>query len=181
MNKEDSWIRTYTGGKVYFFEPEKSNIEIEDIAHALSLCCRFNGATREFYSVAQHSVFVADWIYQETKDSSLAYQGLMHDAAEAFITDVPSPFKKYFDGFIECEQRMESWLAKRFKFQYPFDPIVKKYDLIALSTEMRDLMNFCDNDMVDSQPHKSIISPTSHGESKKKFMELYRTLQILRS
>jgi hypothetical protein len=165
MNKEDSWIRSYTGGKVYFFEPEKSTINFLDICHALSLLCRFNGATDFFYSIAQHSVLVADEVYKETKCKNLAYVGLLHDASEAFISDIPSPFKAHFPGFKEVEIKMEEWLSKEFRFEYPFDPIIKKHDLKALSTEMRDLMFIPDNQNLP-EPYENIISPLSWQESR---------------
>lgn len=156
-DSKSAWIRTYTGGRVYFFEPEKSDIDVLDIFHPLALLCRFNGATKIPYSVAQHSVLVADNIYKETGDSYLAYTGLMHDSVEAFISDVPSPFKQFFDGFKEMEVRMEEWLSKKFGFQYPFDPIIKHHDLKSLSTEMRDLMVVADNkDLPEPYPEKIV-------------------------
>lgn len=172
MKKEDSWIRTYSGGKVYFFEPEKSYINIEDIAHALSLICRFNGAVSDFYSVCQHSCLVADAVFEETGNKRLAYAGLLHDASEAFISDIPSPFKAHFPGFKEIEVKMEEWLSKSFGFEYPFDPIIKKHDLRALSTEMRDLMTISDNEALP-EPYPEIICPLNWSESKRIFLEKY--------
>lgn len=169
MKKEDSWIRTYTGGKVYFFEPEKSIIDILDIAHSLSLLCRFNGAVLYPYNVAQHSVLVADNVFKETGDKKLAYQGLLHDGSEAFISDIPSPFKAHFPGFKEIEIKMEEWLAKRFNFEYPFNPVIKNHDLRALSTEMRDLMFVCDNEGLP-EPYPDEIIPLSWDESKELFL-----------
>ncbi len=173
MNKEDSWIRTYSGGRVYFFEPEKSKIEIMDVIHALSLLCRFNGATDTFHSVAHHSVIVADNVFKETKDKNLAYQGLCHDFAEAFISDIPSPFKAHFPGFKEIEIKMEEWLSKRFGFQYPFDPIIKHHDLRCLSTEMRDLMFFCDNQGLP-EPYKEKIEPLDWGTARYLFLKKFK-------
>lgn len=165
MNKEDSWIRTYTGGKVYFFEPEKSDIDILDIFHSLSLLCRFNGATKGPYSVANHSVLVADNVFKETGSKSLAFDGLVHDFSEAFISDVPSPFKAHFPGFKEIEIRMEEWLSKKFGFNYPFDPIIKHHDMKALSTEMRDLMILADNSELP-EPYPEKIIPLNWVDSK---------------
>ena len=160
MNKEDAFIRTYTGGKVYFFNPERSDIDPLDIFHPLALLCRFNGASRVAYSIAQHSVLVADEVFKETNDKSLAFSGLCHDFSEAFISDVPSPFKQFFDGFKEMEVRMEEWLSKKFGFQYPFDPIIKHHDLRSLSTEMRDLMVVADNKDLP-KPYPELISAVS--------------------
>lgn len=177
-DSKNSWIRTFSGGKVYFFNPEKSEIDILDIIHSLSMLCRFNGATKSFYSVAQHSVLVADNIYKETKDKQLAFQGCCHDFSEAFISDIPSPFKTHFSGFKEIEIKMEEWLSKKFGFQYPFDPIVKKHDLRALSTEMANLMYICDNqDLPD--PYKEKIIPLSWQDSKNQLLQKYNFYKTL--
>lgn len=173
MNKEDSWIRTYSGGKVYFFEPEKSDIDLIDIYHSLSLLCRFNGACKVPYNVADHSILVADNVYKETCDKSLALQGLCHDFSEAFISDIPSPFKKQFEGFKEVEIRMEEWLSKRFGFQFPFDPIIKHHDLRALSTEMRDLMLIVDNQHLP-EPYPEKIIPLDWQQSKIFFAQRFQ-------
>jgi 5'-deoxynucleotidase YfbR-like HD superfamily hydrolase len=173
INKEDAWIRTYTGGKVYYFHPEKSKIDIEDVAHSLSLLCRFNGATKEFYSVAQHSVFVAEAVKNAGGSPDDIYSALLHDASEAFISDVPSPFKKFFPGFKKAEVRMEKWLAEKFKFKFPYSQIVKDYDLVALATEMRDLMNVCDNKTLKTKPLNEKIKPLNPNKAKQLFLKKY--------
>lgn len=165
----DSWIRTYTGGRAYFFEPENSLIEIEDIAHALSLLCRFNGATEKFFSVAQHSCIVADKVYEETGDPYLGFSALMHDAQEAFVSDIPSPFKRRFPEFVEAEKRFEHWLAER--FDYALDlPIIKKHDLKCLATEMRDLMRVSDHKAIIHPPYAEKIIPISPEVAKRNFL-----------
>jgi len=55
----DNWIETWTGVAFDLEKPRPEDVRIEDIAHALSRQCRFGGGVREFYSVAQHSVFVS--------------------------------------------------------------------------------------------------------------------------
>lgn len=172
MNTE-SWIRTYTGGKVYFFDPEKSEIEFEDISHSLSLLCRFNGATKWFYSVANHSCIVAENIYKETGDKNLAYCGLMHDAQEAFVSDIPSPFKKQFPEFVEAEKRFEVWLSGRFNYT-PFLKIVKKHDIKALATEMRDLMRVADYSSLSETPYEEKIAPLPPILAKEMFEDTYK-------
>lgn len=172
-NNTESWIRTYTGGKVYFFEPEKSKIEFEDISHSLSLLCRFNGATKWFYSVAHHSCIVAENVYRETGDKNLAYCGLMHDAHEAFVSDIPSPFKKQFPEFVEAEKRFEIWLSEKFNYT-PFLKIVKKHDIKALATEMRDLMNVADYSVLSEVPYEERIAPLPPILSKEMFEDSYK-------
>jgi len=83
-------IRTFTGKYVNVFEPTLEMICIEDIAHALSMQCRFGGHLPYFYSVAQHSIncsFLVD-------TPCLKLEVLMHDASEAYLLGIPSPIKK---------------------------------------------------------------------------------------
>ena len=74
-----SWLQTYTGKKFYPFDPREEEVDILDIAHALSQLCRFGGHTKEFYSVAEHCVLVSMCCPSEVK-----LLGLLHDAAEAY-------------------------------------------------------------------------------------------------
>ncbi|HKK06533.1 MAG TPA: hypothetical protein VKA50_11875 [Gammaproteobacteria bacterium] len=89
-----SWILTYTGRRVDLLDPDPATIEPEDIAHALSNMCRFNGHCRHFYSVAEHSWHVALLVSREN-----ALQGLMHDAAEAYVADITRPLKPYLTNY----------------------------------------------------------------------------------
>lgn len=83
-----TFIATYTGRRFYPLDPNPDDVHIEDIAHALAMICRFNGHTREFYSVAEHSVHVSHIV-----PAPYALAGLLHDASEAYIADVSRPVK----------------------------------------------------------------------------------------
>lgn len=88
-------IETVSGKFVNVLTPNPDDLLIEDIAWSISRISRFAGHTIPLqpYTVGQHSIFVADMIWQETRDIKLALYGLLHDAAEAFIGDIPSPVK----------------------------------------------------------------------------------------
>lgn len=112
-----------------------------DIAHSLSQQCRFAGHTRPFYSVAEHSVRVA----QELDDVEDKLWGLLHDATETYLVDLPSPIKNDTAmGFYyrEIEQEVESAIIGRFELKPPGVPeIVKRMDAQLLATERRDLLS----------------------------------------
>ncbi len=76
-----------------YLNPEFADIDIETIAHSLSLNCRFNGHTKYFYSVAQHSLNVMSAVKNELKNPLTTLIALFHDVVEAFISDIPSPLK----------------------------------------------------------------------------------------
>ena len=116
-------------------DPSASRFEVTDIAHALSNICRFTGHTRQFYSVAEHSVLCSYLVPHE--DRMIA---LMHDAAEAFIGDVSSPLKKLLPDYKAIERGVEEHVFSTLGLPYPFPPSVKKADRIMLRLEQSQLM-----------------------------------------
>lgn len=128
-------ILTRSGLQINLLRPDPACIHLEDIAHALGNLCRFTGHTRQFYSVAQHSVHVSHLVPPEH-----ALAALLHDATEAYLGDVSSPLKHQLPAYREIEARMESAIATRFGLTLPLHPSIKAADLVALATEKRDLM-----------------------------------------
>lgn len=134
----EDWIQTHSGRRFNPLNPNPDAIVIQDIAHALSMQCRFSGHCKQFYSVAQHSVLVS-----YICDSADALWGLLHDASEAYLVDVPRPLKRSgkFDAYIDFEQNMQAAICKRFGLTVKEPPSVKKADTTLLATEARDLMS----------------------------------------
>jgi len=130
---EGAWITTYTGKKFHFRNPSVDEVCIEDIAHHLSLLCRFTGAIKEFYSVAEHSIRVAGIVPKPLKLSAL-----LHDAAEAYINDISRPVK-YTHRLDKTEKAIMDVVAKKYKIT-PYAPEIKEADDILIATEARDLM-----------------------------------------
>ena len=103
------WITTYTGKRFYPLNPRPEDVDILDIAHAVSQICRFGGHTRQFYSVAQHSWYVAErirkWItnVQRHWKAHVVVQGLLHDASEAYLGDVVTPVKTTMGDYKRAE------------------------------------------------------------------------------
>ena len=88
---------------------DPATINISDIAHSLSLICRYNGHCRNFYSVAEHCVHVAAILPDELK-----LMGLMHDATEAYVGDVCQPLKSMLPKYKEIENAVEKVIFKKF-------------------------------------------------------------------
>lgn len=137
MDLENCWIQTHSGKKFYLLDPNPEDVLLEDISHALSMQCRFTGHTKFFYSVAQHSVLVS--LYCEKEN---ALYGLLHDASEAYLSDIASPIKKTLNlnGYKDIERKLQSAIYKKFnlKDEEPYN--VKEIDLRMLVTEANNLM-----------------------------------------
>lgn len=147
-----TWTETFSGVKIdlgnYTIEPNL--ILVEDIAHSLSLQCRFNGHTNEFYSVAEHSVYVAELadMYMQRQGNGIAdpkilLTALLHDAHEAYLGDVISPVKAVLGtSYSLLEDRINRVIEDRFGIEF-LDPetrrIVAGCDLAMLKRERQVL------------------------------------------
>lgn len=130
-----SQILTMTGQRFDLYEPDPDRIDPRDISHALGNLCRFNGHTREFYSVAQHSCIVADLVPEEHKLAAL-----LHDATEAYVGDMVRPLKEWMHAYQDVENWVWERVCTRFGLAVELPSEVRLADLIALATERRDLM-----------------------------------------
>jgi hypothetical protein len=128
---------------MYPLSPSVESICVTDVAHHLSQICRFTGATRAFYSVAQHSVEVSLVV-----PSRLALAGLLHDAAEAYLGDVAGPLKhtREFGHYRDAERRLlavvlEALVPGRvWLMEDCTSDVVRDADRMVLAAEARDLM-----------------------------------------
>lgn len=133
-----SKIQTYSGKVVDFLNPEESMIDITDIAHALSMICRFSGNTTRFYSVAEHSINCS-YIVPE----HLALQALLHDATEAYVGDLNKPLKGICPNYQDIEHHLWLVIANKFGVPEELDDMVKGADLMMLHEEKIQLLKPC--------------------------------------
>lgn len=143
----NAWMLTASGRRWPLTDPGPSDVHWPDIADALAKLCRFNGHCTTFYSVAQHSVFVAELLPPELRP-----YGLLHDAHEAFLGDIHRPMQLAMDqiaaGAIPMLRTLETAHDQAIHAAACLDwPIpesirtqIKHADLVALATERRDLM-----------------------------------------
>lgn len=136
-----SYIDTFTQKRISPFDPDVNQICIEDIAHALSMLCRFGGHCTSFYSVAEHSVHVSNVV-----EPRYALWGLLHDATEAYIGDVVRPIKKLSDmsAYRQAEERLFRAIAHRFGLEEEMPTEVKLADSTMLQTEKSQVLTGAD-------------------------------------
>lgn len=127
---DDQWIGLLSGAQFNYNRPGESDVTLDDLSSALSNICRFSGHLPCFYSVAQHLVNTSYLVSPEH-----AFDALMHDTAEAFTNDLPTPLKWALPIFKELEIKIEGAMAKKFGFNYPYPPEVKVADTQMLILE----------------------------------------------
>lgn len=125
------WIQTHKGIHFDLADPQPEMIDIEDIAYALARIIRFNGHGA-LYSVAQHSVVVSFRV-----PFDLAFEGLMHDAHEAYMGDVSAPLKRFLPGLQIYEAFLASRVRQKFGLPTCSSTEVKLADLEALLLEKK--------------------------------------------
>lgn len=164
------WIQTATGRRFYPLSPRAEDVDIRDIAHALSLLCRFNGHSAGFYSVAEHSVRVCDSLPAEHK-----LWGLLHDAAEAYLGDLPRPLKRQLPAFSQAEDVVLRCVMDRYGLAWPMPPAVRAADDQLLATEARDLMG-APAWARGTEPLPAPIEPWTPTHARDLFLERFHTL-----
>src|ERR1017187_9954504 len=161
-------IRTYSGLPFWPLNPNPALIRIEDIAHSLAHQCRFGGHAARLYSVAQHSIRVSEACATED-----ALWGLLHDASEAYLVDVPAPLKQLpeFAAYRRAELRLQSVIVERFGLSAQQPARVTAADLQLLAIEMQELL--------DVEPGKSFAAETecwSPIVAEERFLKRFRQL-----
>lgn len=135
-----TWIITQSGKRFHPFEPRIDELDIEDIAHSLSLICRWTGHCPFHYSVAQHSVLMAGWAMEKGHSPACQLGCLLHDGAEAYLNDLNRPIKHRlgeFSPYNQAEARIqrlieERWCAPGIRLDMP---TIKSLDNQVLRAE----------------------------------------------
>lgn len=139
QEREGPYMHTVSGHPYWPYDPRVDEVDIEVIAHHLSMQCRFNGAVQKFFSVAEHSY----WCSFCGPDSE-ALERLLHDAAEAYIGDMIRPLKKLAEvgyRYRQLEFRNEKVIAEAFGLRYPWPPSVKIADEYIVGLEIDQLIH----------------------------------------
>lgn len=177
MDVSREWIRTYTGKRFWPLAPRIEDLDLVDIAHALSLKCRWGGHVPELYSVAQHSVHVAQLVAEPFKR-----WGLLHDAAEAYLPDLCTPIKARYPEVIAAEERILDLVRVRWSLPAGMPAEVKAADRRMMQAEALALMGFDASDLgLDpSDPSLHPIEPWAPRCAERLFLKAADELGIER-
>lgn len=166
-------ILTTDGRYFDFTNPDPAAITLNAIARGLANTCRFGGQCRSFYSVAEHSIWVSRLV-----PPHLAVHGLLHDAAEAFIGDMPKPLKEMLPDYKRVEAQVEAVLFAQFGF-ISLPPEVKQIDRVMLATEQRQIMNNRDRWVVTDEPAEIVLECLLPEQAYRAFMCRALELELL--
>lgn len=133
-----SFMQTYTGRKYWPMDPKPHEVYIEDIAHSLSLQCRYAGHCIKFLSVAEHSVLIARYLAAKHAPE-VALAGLLHDASEAYCVDIPRPLKPYLTNYKEIEESNWKAIAARYRLSAEIPAEVHDADNRIIADELVNL------------------------------------------
>ena len=171
---DKEFITTYTGKKVYPLVMRPQDIDFLDIAHALSNKCRFTGHTSKFYSVAEHSVAIANQGEKEHKFPGV--WGLFHDAAEAYLPDIAGPIKHRFPLLKMVEQLILVHIKTRFHLRDLVEEEIramKQADISAQWWEAKKLLPVFSN-VQEPQPFEIPIYCWSPEKAEEEFIKIGR-------
>jgi hypothetical protein len=173
-------MQTATERKFWPLDPRESDIHIEDIAHALSMICRFGGHCRVFYSVAEHSVRVSTHVEALGGERWHQLAALLHDSPEAYIGDMVRPLKRMpeMEGFRDAEERIARAICSRFCVFSLDTPLIQTADEALLATEARDIMGgeSAGKWTLHAEPQTQTIEPWSMEMARAAFLGRFHAL-----
>lgn len=165
-------IQTYTGRAFPISDPKASDVCIADIAAALSKQCRFTGHTKRFYSVAEHCVNVSLVV-----PKNMALAGLLHDASEAYVTDISSPLKSLLPEYKAIEKRVQQAIFDCYGLEFPYQQEVKDADEACLIAERNELLGPCPFEwQVKAEPATIFVVGLPPSDAERLFLNRFAEL-----
>ena len=179
------YFKTYTGKKIFPAHLEDMDVDIVDIAHALSNVNRYNGHLKFPYNVANHSLLVTKFVRQELHYSNpwtldkyhkpYLLSALLHDASEAYLPDIASPWKEvYPETFKVFDEKLIQIIFKHFGLTYPYSKIIKQVDKDIRGSEIACLTDW-EEGLHDKYGYK--IVPMDSRFAEEKFLEKFYELR----
>lgn len=139
-----SYITTYTGKYLNPINPDMNQVDIKDIAHALSMICRGNGHVKTFLSVGQHCIRAAKEAVARGYSKRVVLACLLHDASECYMSDVPRPLKPAMTEYVQIENKLLDLIYEKFLgsiLTAEESMLVKEIDNDLLYYDLKELLN----------------------------------------
>ncbi len=174
-------ITTYTKKRFDPIAPKEELIDILDIAHSLSLLCRANGHFPKFYSVGEHCVNCAREAEARGYSARVQLACLLHDASEAYLSDVTRPVKSVLPKYKKIENALADVIYKKWlgsvlnEEEYA---LMREVDDALLYHEM--LAYFKEKIFEDEPPllSKPFFSFDGFEKTEQRYLSLFETLKV---
>lgn len=137
-------MNTYTGKRFDPMQMTPEEVSLRDIAHALSLLCRGGGHMKYFYTVGLHSLNCAREAASRGWSDRLVLACLLHDASEAYLSDIIRPVKIHLSNYLEIEEQIMQTILTHFHLDDltpEENALWHQIDDEMLSQELKNLMN----------------------------------------
>lgn len=174
-----SEIMTYSKKMFDPLRPNAELIDIGDIAHALSMLCRANGHFKTFYSVCQHSINCAKEAEARGLSKRLQLACLLHDASEAYLSDVTRPVKAELPKYKEIEAPLQETIWNKWLTQPLTAEERKQVFAIDDAILAHEFLHLMDAQIIDPTPELRAVpefSFTGFVQCQQEFLELFRHL-----
>lgn len=175
-------VMVTNSGKVIDYERLTPDmLDHNDIGHALAHQCRYAGHIGQHYSVAQHLCLAAR--YCRWVSPQQAYDALMHDAAEAYVTDLPRALKRcsYLKDYAKLEDLVQGLISEKYGCAAEKNLIVQTVDVKLACTEIRDLLpqavEVFKTDYADVVPFEDLVWPWSADHAKENWLKMFHGLR----
>lgn len=166
------FMTTISKKRINYENPTVEMFDINDIAHSLSNICRFGGHIRKHYSVAQHSVMVSNLVPHH-----LALAALLHDASEAYLSDIVRPAKRMLPQYKDLELKIQGVIEERFAVTFDHEEI-HIADNKALYAEALHFYGDVDDWGLDGFEHYATITPLHAEHARLMFMCRFSELTV---
>lgn len=172
-------MTTYSGNHFNPMEIEEKDVCIEDIAHALSLLCRGGGHLKYFYSVGQHSINCANEALARKWPEKVVLGCLLHDASEAYISDIIRPVKRHLTNYLEIEEMILNVVFQKFGLLDLSEPEklqIRQIDNEILENELNVLFNHAQADFAPALMSTPDFEPENAEDIERSFIRLFHQL-----
>lgn len=176
-----SEILTYTKK---MFDPLRPNVElidVDDIAHSLSMLCRANGHFKTFYSVGQHSINCMKEAAARGHSERIQLACLLHDASEAYLADVTRPVKAELPKYKEIEAPLQEAIWNKWLSEPLSEEERKQVFDIDDAILAHEFLNLMDTPLVEQTPEIFSVPEfafTGFMQCQHEFLHLFRQLTL---
>lgn len=177
-----SYITTYTGKHFDPVNPDMTQVDIQDIAHALSMICRGNGHVKTFFSVGQHCINAAREAIERGYSQRVILACLLHDACESYMSDVPRPLKASMPEYVHIENKLLELIYEKFlgsNLTLEETAMVKQIDNDLLYYDLKELLGEISSESAPKLSIKLDYQLIPFAQVEQAYLDIYHQYKLI--